>query len=122
LLAHADIVINGPNPWDIQVHDKRWYSRVLRDKNLGLGESYMAGWWDCRQVDEMICRLLRGGLEKIPKHPRDLEYYLLSCAGAFRARYIQLWQTVMTPYGVGRTQPNCRGWPGVAAPRKSSAA
>lgn len=62
LLKEAGIEINGPDPWDIQVHDRRWYGRVIRDRNLGLGESYMDGWWDCAQIDEMIRRLLRGGL------------------------------------------------------------
>lgn len=62
LLKEAGIEINGSNPWDIQVHDRRWYGRVIRDRNLGLGESYMDGWWDCSQIDEMIRRLLRGGL------------------------------------------------------------
>jgi len=63
LLEHAGIRINGPNPWDIQVHDARWFGRVVREKNLGLGESYMDGWWECGQPDEMICRLLCSGLE-----------------------------------------------------------
>ena len=31
---------------------------------------------------------------------RMWEYYLLSCAGAFRARTIQLWQLVLSPRGV----------------------
>lgn len=31
---------------------------------------------------------------------RMWEYYLLSCAGAFRARKIQLWQLVLSPAGV----------------------
>jgi len=62
-LNQAGLVINGPQPWDIQVHDKRWSRRVLVEKNLGLGESYMDGWWDCEQIDETIYRLLLGGLE-----------------------------------------------------------
>lgn len=37
---------------------------------------------------------------------RMWEYYLLSCAGAFRARHIQLWQVVFTKYGT--PQPVCR--------------
>jgi cyclopropane-fatty-acyl-phospholipid synthase len=37
---------------------------------------------------------------------RMWEYYLLSCAGAFRARCNQLWQIVLTKYGT--TQPSCR--------------
>ena len=59
----AGITLNGMNPWDIRVNDERWYARVFRDKSLGLGESYMDGWWDCEQVDEMISRVLRGGIE-----------------------------------------------------------
>lgn len=31
---------------------------------------------------------------------RMWNYYLLSCAGAFRARSIQLWQVVLSPHGV----------------------
>jgi cyclopropane-fatty-acyl-phospholipid synthase len=64
LLRQTGIAIGGPNPWDIQVHDRRFYRRVVGDRNLGLGESYMDGWWDCARIDEMICRLLRGGLEE----------------------------------------------------------
>jgi cyclopropane-fatty-acyl-phospholipid synthase len=37
---------------------------------------------------------------------RMWRYYLLSCAGAFRSRWTQLWQIVMTKQG--REQPNCR--------------
>jgi len=37
---------------------------------------------------------------------RMWEYYLLICAGAFRARFIQVWQIVMTAQGT--PQPACR--------------
>jgi hypothetical protein len=37
-------------------------TQVLRNKNLGLGEAYMEGWWDCPQLDEFICRILKAGL------------------------------------------------------------
>ncbi len=63
MFSRAGVTINGDDPWDIQVHDDRWYRRVLQEKNLGLGESYMEGWWSCGKIDEMICRLLRGGLD-----------------------------------------------------------
>ncbi|MFO7716168.1 cyclopropane fatty acyl phospholipid synthase [Desulfosarcina sp.] len=63
LLKEVGIEIDGPAPWDLQVHDQRWYSHVVRNKNLGLGESYMDGWWDCAQIDETVCRLQLGGLE-----------------------------------------------------------
>src|SRR5213083_1630285 len=64
LLACADIRINGARPWDIQVHDRRFFSRVLASGTLGFGESYMDGWWDCDALDEMYCRAIRAGLEK----------------------------------------------------------
>lgn len=64
LLHEVDVHINGSRPWDIQVHDKRFYKRVLKGGSLGLGESYMEGWWDCRRVDELICRLLKGNLQE----------------------------------------------------------
>ncbi len=39
---------------------------------------------------------------------RMWEYYLLSCAGAFRARNIQVWQLLMTKHGCGTELPSCR--------------
>jgi cyclopropane-fatty-acyl-phospholipid synthase len=64
LLACADIRINGSRAWDIQVHDRRFFSRVLASGTLGFGESYMDGWWDCDALDEMCCRAIRARLEK----------------------------------------------------------
>ena len=64
LLADAGITIDGHNPWDITVHDNRFYRRVLLDAHLGTGESYMDGWWDCPQLDEFFYRVLRAGVDK----------------------------------------------------------
>ncbi len=64
LLSRAGIVLNGPNPWDMQVKDEGLYDRLIRDKSLGLGESYMDGLWDCSRIDEFICRLLKADIEK----------------------------------------------------------
>jgi cyclopropane-fatty-acyl-phospholipid synthase len=64
LLSLCGVSINGRNPWDIQVKDERVFARVLRDQSLGLGESYMDGWWDCARVDELICRILRAQLDR----------------------------------------------------------
>ena len=43
---------------------------------------------------------------------RMWKYYLLSCAGAFRARRNQLWQLVLSPEGAlgGYKGPRCHGW------------
>jgi cyclopropane-fatty-acyl-phospholipid synthase len=59
LLERADVRINGDRPWDIRLHDERLLRRVLRQGSLGLGESYMDGWWDCDRLDEFFSRILR---------------------------------------------------------------
>ena len=64
LLSQAGIIINGKNPYDIQVRDERFYNRVLSDGSLGLGESYMDGWWECARIDAMIARVLSADLHK----------------------------------------------------------
>lgn len=64
VLAFADVQINGNRPWDMIVHNQALYNRVLKDQSLGLGESYVQGWWDCPALDEMMFRILRVGLEK----------------------------------------------------------
>ncbi len=63
LLDTADVKINGTRPWDIQLHDRRFYDVVLHKKALGLGETYMAGWWDCQQLDHCVERLFQSNLE-----------------------------------------------------------
>ncbi|MBV8802598.1 MAG: cyclopropane fatty acyl phospholipid synthase, partial [Gammaproteobacteria bacterium] len=45
------ITINGNGPNDIRVNNEAFYARVLREGSLGLGESYMEGWWDCDHLD-----------------------------------------------------------------------
>src|ERR1700722_19050235 len=64
ILTLADVQINGKRPWDITVHNEEFYQRVLKDHQLGLGESYMEGWWDCNALDECMFRILRADLEK----------------------------------------------------------
>ncbi len=55
----ADIEINGKRPWDIQVHDERFYKRLFLHRSLGLGESYMEKWWDCERIDLFIEKVSR---------------------------------------------------------------
>lgn len=64
LLAAADIQVNGSRPWDVVVHDDRFFSRVLANGTLGFGESYMDGWWDCEALDEMACRAISARLDR----------------------------------------------------------
>ena len=63
LLCSADIEVGGNRPWDVQVHDSRTYGRILTQGTLGLGESYMDGWWDAERVDEFIFRLLTADIK-----------------------------------------------------------
>jgi cyclopropane-fatty-acyl-phospholipid synthase len=64
LLSLAGIGINGSSPWDITVHHQGFYARVLRDGSLGLGESYMDGWWDCPALDQFFFRIFNSGIER----------------------------------------------------------
>ena len=41
ILQMADVQLDGPQPWDLQVNDDRFYARVLTTGSLGLGESYI---------------------------------------------------------------------------------
>jgi cyclopropane-fatty-acyl-phospholipid synthase len=64
LLSRADVEIGGPRPHDVQVHDTRFFRRAILESNLGLGESYMDGWWDCAALDELVARVLTAGLQR----------------------------------------------------------
>ena len=63
LLASADVRIAGGRPWDIQVNNDRFYTKVLAKGSLGLGEAYMDGWWDCERLDEFFCKVLAAKLD-----------------------------------------------------------
>jgi cyclopropane-fatty-acyl-phospholipid synthase len=63
LLPNTGITINGNNPCDPQIHNEKFYGRVLRQGSLGLGESYMDGWWDCEKLDEFFHKVLSADLD-----------------------------------------------------------
>lgn len=58
LAEKTGVRLNGDKPWDIQVHNPDMFKRILRSGTLGLGESYMDGWWDCERIDEMVCKAM----------------------------------------------------------------
>lgn len=58
------IKLNGPDPWDIQVLDDRFYYKMITQGSLGLGESYMDRWWEVQQIDEWMYRILRSNLKQ----------------------------------------------------------
>ncbi|CEG57742.1 cyclopropane fatty acyl phospholipid synthase [Legionella fallonii] len=79
LLLLAGIKINGSEEYDIQIHNDNFYTRVLRNGDLGLGESYVERWWDSKRIDLMIERLVNARVEeKLKKSPYLLFKLLLS--------------------------------------------
>jgi cyclopropane-fatty-acyl-phospholipid synthase len=94
-LETAGVRVDGTARHDIQVHDPRFYARVLSGGNLGMGETYMDGMWDSPAIDEMACRLLRAGLyDRVRIGPREI----LMLA---RARLFNL-QSLRRAFEVGR--------------------
>jgi cyclopropane-fatty-acyl-phospholipid synthase len=77
LLEGSGVTLNGDAPQDLRVHHPDFFSRVLRQGTLGLGEAYMDGWWDCQRIDEMACRLLRHGLGERARTPSERMMYRL---------------------------------------------
>lgn len=64
LLRKANIEINGKKTYDIQVKNNKFYKRVIKDGSLGLGESYMDGWWECDKLDEFIAKIIEANLDR----------------------------------------------------------
>ncbi|APR31880.1 cyclopropane-fatty-acyl-phospholipid synthase [Citrobacter freundii] len=82
LLSQADIRINGSRAWDIQLHHTGFFKRVLQQGSLGLGESYMEGWWDCERLDILFCKILKAKLDQqMPGNLKDI--LRIACARLF---------------------------------------
>ncbi len=63
LLNLADIKVNGSRSFDIRVHNEKFYKRAVTEVELGMGESYMDGWWDTERLDELIYRIIHADLQ-----------------------------------------------------------
>lgn len=73
MLSQAGITINGTRPQDIRVKNPEFFHRVLQEGSLGLGESYMDGWWQCDRLDIIFQHILAAELdEHLPKHFSDI--------------------------------------------------
>jgi cyclopropane-fatty-acyl-phospholipid synthase len=95
LLAKAGVTVGGSAPWDLQVHDERVWTRILRDGTLGVGESYVDGWWDVRALDQFVDRVLRAQLGDLLRETWMLVPQVL------RARVFNL-QTIRRSFGNGQ--------------------
>lgn len=70
LATLADINLNT----NIIINDEIFYDRVFQDESLGLGESYMMGWWDAGNItlDEFFFRI---GKAELKEKLIQLSYY-----------------------------------------------
>ncbi|WP_423747845.1 cyclopropane fatty acyl phospholipid synthase [Halopseudomonas nanhaiensis] len=93
MLERADIQLNGSRPWDMQLNRSGVPEQALSKGNLGLGEAYMDGDWDCDQLDEFFYRLLDARLDQDVKPLRLVIHSL-------RARLLNL-QTMRRAWQVG---------------------
>ncbi len=67
LLRPAGIQLNpetSPNPWDITVHKKQFYDRVVSRGLKGVADSYVAGEWSTGQLDELAYRIYASGIDQ----------------------------------------------------------
>lgn len=63
ILELAGVQINGSNPWDIRIHREEFYRKAIEEGKLGIGESYMDGWWEVEKLDEFIAQILQAQLD-----------------------------------------------------------
>lgn len=59
ILSSAGVNVNGKEPWDIRVHNDKFYRKVMTGGTLAVGKSYMDGWWDCESLDQFFFKILR---------------------------------------------------------------
>lgn len=83
-LARADITVAPAPQAELTIHDERLFARLLRDGTLGLGESYMDGWWDADALDQVLFKLAAARVQDA--FPRDLPLML----SLIRARLFNL--------------------------------
>jgi cyclopropane-fatty-acyl-phospholipid synthase len=88
----AGITVQGKNEWDIQVHDERFFNRILFKWSLGFGESYMDGWWDTNALDQLIYRLYTSNIDNknsnLPSKIDMCKARLLNQQSKLRARKV----------------------------------
>lgn len=87
LLSEAAVPVGGSESYAIQVHDERLWARVIAQRQLGLGEAYMDGWWDCHQLDEMLARVIGvNAANRIPVRPHVVWHVLGSRVSNFQTK------------------------------------
>jgi len=101
LLARADIQLNGNRPWDLRLKDPRAIKRILAYGNLGLGESYMAGWIEIPAVDQFIDRVLRARLDERVGHSLHVLLHGLMARLVNHQNPVRAWEVGQRHYDLG---------------------
>ena len=86
LLARAGITINGPAPTDIQIlgNPQRLFRRVFWQGKLGVGESFMEGEWDVKDLTGFVTLLQRSQVHDSVEGVRTLARFLLQALFSYR--------------------------------------
>ena len=101
ILDGAGVGINEDRPWDIQVKNPGFYSRVLAGGSLALGESYMDGWWDCKALDQFFDRILSARLDRKVKKSLDLLWLVIRSRLSNRQRPSRAFEIGKRHYDIG---------------------
>ena len=100
LLEKADIKVGGTRAWDIRFLSDGVPERVLAAGNLGLGEAYMDGHWECDRLDEFFARVLRAHLDE-QIDPARLVFHALRARLMNRQTARRAWQVGEQHYDIG---------------------
>ena len=58
LLNKAQIPLDRSKPYGIEIKNEKIWNRILSERQLGLAEGYMDGWWECDSIDQFLSHLL----------------------------------------------------------------
>lgn len=100
LLDPADIRLGGDRPWDIRLLADGVPDRVFAQGNLGLGEAYMDGAWECDRLDQLFDRILRAKLDRHVK-PMQLMFHSLRARLLNRQSRRKAWEVGEAHYDLG---------------------
>lgn len=78
ILYLAGMTLNGPEPYDIQVHNPEMYTRVLSQGSIGLGETYMDGLWDCADLSTFFAKFRSSDVSQSMQNVGSLWYVVLA--------------------------------------------
>jgi cyclopropane-fatty-acyl-phospholipid synthase len=106
LLAECDVRINGAAPYDIHVKNDDFYVRALVNGSVGLGESYMDGWWEALDLEGFIYRLLRAGVDERVWSWRKAAAFCIAAVSNLQ-KYARAFQVGERHYDIGNDLFEC---------------